>query len=78
MLKRNFGTPDPLWDYNYLWQELINAHTNLESLIVFISNIEDSTPEDNEVIAAKLQSIQALLGEAKKACYLPSLNNLLE
>ncbi len=64
MINSKFGTPDPSWDYNELWESLINAHTNLEELIRFITNLEDSTPENDKAIAEKLQIIIASLKEA--------------
>ena len=74
----NFGNPDPSWDYNYLWEQIINAHIKLEALIKVVTNLENSTPKDNEIITEGLTAIQALLGEAQKACNLPPLDNLLE
>jgi hypothetical protein len=29
MPNSKFGTPDPDWDYNHAWKNLIKAHNNL-------------------------------------------------
>ena len=68
MINSKFGNPDPDWDYNYLWTNLVNAHSELESLIIFITDLEDSNSENNGAIAVKLQSIREKLAEASKAC----------
>jgi|688.fasta_scaffold156377_5 hypothetical protein len=71
MTNSKFGNPDPDWDYNHAWENLIKAHNNLGHLILFITELEDSTTENNEYIVEELQSIQASLNEAKKACHFP-------
>lgn len=50
--------PDPAWDYAKLWHSTQQAKLQIEELLKYLADIEDATPESNNAVRDKLESIQ--------------------
>jgi hypothetical protein len=51
------STPDPLWDYYDTWMILLNAQSDINLLIKELSNYENSTLDQDILLAYKLDKI---------------------
>jgi hypothetical protein len=50
--------PDPAWDYANIRHSTQQTKLLIEELLKYLADIEDATPESNNAVRDKLESIQ--------------------
>lgn len=67
MIENNIPEPEPSWDYYLTFHKLLKAQSNLEKLISYVRNLEDSVFSDdlNESINEDLFDISSILEDTR-------------
>jgi hypothetical protein len=66
LLNADYPIPDPAWDYSQIWHHSQEAAAELRSLMSFMAEIENATPETDAQIKSQLDSIGQRLNSARR------------
>jgi hypothetical protein len=66
LLNADYPIPDPAWDYSQIWHHSQAAAVDLRSLLAYMAEIENATPETDAEIKSQLDSIGQRLNTARR------------
>jgi hypothetical protein len=66
LLNADYPIPDPAWDYSQIWHHAQAAATDLRSLLAYMAEIEDATPDTDAQIKSQLDTIGQRLNTARR------------